>query len=79
MKTHVYWFSKLFKKYLKSALIRSVISTSTDNVAMLRAKPTTTHAAVIDISHSTRFITLLEESWTPRYIWAKLDTARMAK
>jgi len=41
---------------------------------MVRRKPTTTHTAGINISHSTRRFTVMLVAQTQHYIWTKLDT-----
>jgi len=45
--------------YVKSAPIKTVISISKTKATMVKAKPTATHTAGVDISYLTKFTKLL--------------------
>jgi len=55
------------------------VLSSKAKATMVRRKPTTTHTAGINISHSTRRFTVMLVAQTQHYIWTKLDTVWMAK
>jgi len=63
-------FQNFLTKYIKSAPIKSAISTGKVRTTVVRVKLTTAHTAEIDISYSARFTVWLV-SWTQHYIWTK--------